>query len=90
MMTKNHLWKIRQQVDLCSIFYSDYETREHYDRKKICYFFDGYADYLQNKMNVDGLDGDNKFYDYVRRYDTADNLYNYSLICDDVEEVFRK
>lgn len=72
------LWRLRQDIVLCSLFYSDYKNRYEIDTRAVCDFFDGYADYLQELMEEEH--GENfDFYELLPEYDNKENLYAWQL-----------
>lgn len=75
-LTKEQLNELRDDISLCSIFYSDYENRFGLNRCSVSAFFDGYADYLGELMQEDGHN-DADFFDLLPKYDNPENLYNY-------------
>lgn len=76
MLTKEQLWNLRQQIVLCSLYYSDYENDMGIDSHNCHDFFDGYAEYLGNRMEGDGHK-EKEFFDLLDKYDTLDNLYDW-------------
>ncbi len=77
-MTQEQLWQLRGQISLCSLFYRDYRNTFGIDEHAVCDFFDGYADYLSDLMNEDEPGrGDNHFFDYLKQYDTSENLWDW-------------
>lgn len=67
-MTKQMLWRLRQEISLNSMYYSDY----------VCDFFDGYLEYLNEIMQeqIPAYD-DAEFFDWLPVYDNAENLWNW-------------
>ena len=76
-LSKEKLWKLRQQVVLNSVFLEDYANDMGIDTKECCYFFDGYVEYL-NEI-AEGRGGKTNDFTYLR-YDNKDNLYDWSLM----------
>lgn len=75
-LTKEQLWKLRQEITLNSLFLRDYENSLGIDPKECNTFFDGYVEYLVELENTDyGLNPDlSVIFDL---YDNAENLYNW-------------
>ena len=77
-MTKNELWELRKQVRLCSIYTSDFENTFGIEKHSCQDFFDGYAEELEYIMqNTIENFKDSKYFDYLKDFDNADNLYDY-------------
>lgn len=76
-LNAKQLQSLRQQILFCSLFISDYKNTFNISPVSVCDFFDGYAEYLQELMQADGKDGNNKFFDYVDEYDTPQHLTEY-------------
>ena len=49
-MTKDMLWQLRMEIRLCSLYYADYRNSFGIERRAVCDFFDGYADFLEELM----------------------------------------
>ena len=74
-LSRTQLKRLRRDIVLCSIYYSDYKNRYGIDEKTTCLFFDGYADYLGEFMEEDGKKGkDRDYFDNLEDYDNAENL----------------
>lgn len=83
--TKENLKQLREQIKLCSLFTHDYKnTCTNLSADATFIFFDGYADYLDELMQENGeyIGGYNKFFDYLDKYDTEENLWAYYNILD--------
>ena len=91
-MKKTHIYnlgirqiqKLRNQIKLCSIYLSDYINSYEIDENETSDFFDGFADYLNELMTENEKTyNDSKFFDYLEKYDNAENLkeYFYSYCC---------
>ena len=74
--TRDMLWRLRKEIWLCSLFYSDYENSFDLDTHEVCDFFDGYSEYLESLMIVDGHI-DEGFFNLPDEYDNADNLWDW-------------
>lgn len=77
-MTKQMLWRLRQEISLNSMYYSDYRNSLSIDEHTVCDFFDGYLEYLNEIMQeqIPAYD-DAEFFDWLSAYDNADNLWNW-------------
>ena len=78
------LWRLRQDVSLCSLYYNDYKNRYNLDVRTVCDFFDGYAEYLAELMQENGVDADaffNNIDEYDNKYNLQDYYNNLFLIC---------
>lgn len=67
--------KLRRQIVLNSLFYSDYQNNMGVDEHEACDFFDGFMSFIEEMAEEDGfvLDGTN-YNEFFRKYDTAENL----------------
>ena len=75
-MTQEELWRLRRQIVLNSLYYSDYINSFGIDRHLVCDFFDGYLDFLEDEMRENIPDYDGKhFFDHLKSYDNSDNLW---------------
>lgn len=75
-LSKEQLWKLRQEVVLNSLFTNDFENSFGIDAKECQSFFDGYVEYLSELVEEDS----EKFNVVVVQaldYDSPDNLYNW-------------
>ena len=82
-LNRDELWDLRQSITLGSLNYSDFENELGLDPHVVAEFFDGYMDFLEEKMLEDGY-SDADFFDVLDEYDTPENLeewYN----CSDVD-----
>lgn len=77
-MTKQMLWRLRQEIPLNSMYYSDYRNSLSIDEHAVCDFFDGYLEYLNEIMQeqIPAYD-DAEFFDWLPVYDNAENLWNW-------------
>lgn len=77
-MTKQMLWRLRQEISLNSMYYSDYRNSLSIDEHTVCDFFDGYLEFLSEIMQeeIPAYD-DAEFFDWLSAYDNADNLWNW-------------
>ena len=75
-MTKDTLWQLRMEIRLCSLYYADYRNSFGIDRRAVCDFFDGYADFLEGLMREEIPDyNDAGYFDRLPQYDNAENLW---------------
>ena len=83
-LTKNQLWKLRQEICVNSIFVSDYENSYGYDAKAVSDFFDGYYDFMwelaEEKYDLKNID-----HDFVmKNFDNKDILWEWFNCSDDL------
>lgn len=78
-MTKEELWKLRQEIVLDSLYARDYRNDMGLTPGSVRNFFDGYSDYLSDKAEENGTAADNAIDDY----DSADSLWDYFNTCED-------
>ena len=73
--TKEQLWELRQEVPIGSLFIKDYRNSFGIDPRKVCDFFDGYLDFLEDEMEYQISDfNDRDFWNLLDEFDTPDNL----------------
>ena len=74
-VTLEDVLKLRSEIVLNSLFISDYQNSIGLDPREVCIFFDGYVDFLAEKIEFDfgKLDGDD-YFDALWEYDTPENL----------------
>lgn len=72
-ITIDEVLELRKQVVLCSLYYADYRNDIGVEEHECCDFFDGYAEYLGELMEEDGI-SDNEYFDHVGLYDNDENL----------------
>lgn len=77
-MTKQMLWRLRQEISLNSMYYSDYRNSLSIDEHAVCDFFDGYLEFLSEIMQeqIPAYD-DAEFFDWLPVYDNVENLWNW-------------
>ena len=75
-LTESQLWKLRNEIVLCSLYYNDYENSFNLTTHSVCDFFDGYSDYLEELMVEDGFTDDD-YFDQLGKYDTSSHLYEW-------------
>lgn len=77
-LTKEELWKLRNEVSLGSIYISDYRNSFGFKANSMCDFFESFMSYIQGEMEEDGKeDPGNRFFDYLDEYDTPDFLWRW-------------
>lgn len=73
--SKEDLWKLRCEVSVNSLYYSDFHNSFGLDTHSVSDFFDGWLDFVEELMVEDGhKDAGNKFFDYFDQYDNAETL----------------
>lgn len=78
MLTKKQLKQLRNQVVLNSLYTSDYLNSLFIKEKTAFNFFKGYVEHLEEIATEEGyIFSDNNFFDFIKKYDTFNNLYNY-------------
>lgn len=77
-LTQEQLWKLRRQIVLGSLYYSDYINTFGIDRHLVCDFFDSFLSYVAELMQEDILDyDDHHFFQHLRSYDNAERLWDW-------------
>lgn len=76
-LTKEELWKLRNEIVLYSCMIKDYDNSFDFYPLDICSFFDGYANYLDELAVDDG----SKY--PALEYDNEDNLWDWFNCCED-------
>lgn len=74
--SKEKLWKLRKEICLGSMYYSDYENSFDIPKKVCCDFFDGFIDLcfiMEENESEDVIELD-YIYD---KYDNAEALWDY-------------
>ena len=78
MWTKEKLWKLRQEIKLGSLFISDYCNGFGVDPHKVCNFFEGFLEFVEEEMREDHPDCDDKdFWELLPDYDTPEYLLDW-------------
>ncbi len=75
-LTKEQLWKLRQEIVLGSLFINDYKNSFKINPQAVCNFFDSFIEDAQ--QDDDGNFNNRKTEDF----DNAEELYNYYLSCE--------
>ena len=75
-LTKEQLWKLRQEIVLGSIYINDYKNSFKINPESVCSFFDSFIEDAQ--QDDDGNFNNRKTEDF----DNAEELYNYYLSCE--------
>ena len=70
------LWKLRKEICLGSMYYSDYENSFGIPKKVCCDFFDSFIDLCFFMESEENNDSTNLKYIY-NKYDNAESLWNY-------------
>lgn len=83
-LTKQDLTKLRKEIVLNSLYYSDYRNSFGFSEKSVCAFFEGYVEYITEIAEEDGfVFTDNNFFNMVNKYDTEDNLLSWYYCYED-------
>lgn len=83
-MTKDMLWRLRMEIRLCSLYYADYRNSFGIDKRAVCDFFDGYADFLEDLMQEEIHDyNDEDYFGHLPQYDNAENLWDWYCCFDE-------
>ena len=72
-ITLEEVLELRKEIPLCSIYYADYRNSLGVEEHDCCDFFDGYADFIEELMEEDGLD-DEHYFDNLWMYDNTETL----------------
>ena len=75
-LTKEQLWKLRQEIVLGSLYTHDYDNSFSIDPSAVCNFFDSFIEDAQ----VDDYGRPNNR--EIKEYDNAEDLYNYYRSCE--------
>lgn len=70
----NDLWNLRKEINLNSVFLSDYENSFGIPAKNVYKFFEGYNDYIYDRMSSEG---ENNFDTAFSKYDNEEELISY-------------
>lgn len=77
-LTQEQLWKLRRQIVLGSLYYSDYINTFGIDRHLVCDFFDSFLSYVAELMQEDIPDyDDHHFFQHLRDYDNTERLWDW-------------
>lgn len=78
MMSEENLWKLRQEIKLGSLFIADYRNSFGVDPHKVCDFFEGFLEFVEEKMREDYPSYDDKaFWELLPDYDTPEYLLDW-------------
>lgn len=81
-LTSQELWGLRQEISLNSHYYADYINSYGFDEKSVCYFFEGYYDYIYELAEEKN---ENPTTDMIMQdYDNEENLYSWFNCYDDL------
>lgn len=84
MMSEENLWKLRQEIKLGSLFVSDYRNSFGIDPHKVCDFFEGFLEFVEEKMREDHPGSDDKdFWELLPDYDTPEYLLDWYYCFDE-------
>ena len=75
-LTKEQLWKLRQEIVLGSLYTHDYDNSFGIDPSAVCSFFDSFIEDAQVDDFGKSIDRE------VEEYDNAEDLYNYYCSCE--------
>ena len=75
-LTKEQLWKLRQEIVLGSLYTHDYDNSFGIDPSAVSNFFDGFIEDSQVDDFGKSIDRE------VEEYDNAEDLYNYYCSCE--------
>lgn len=74
-LSKEQLWKLRRQIVLGSLYYSDYVNTFGIDPHLVCDFFDSFLSFVEEQMQVDIPNYvDRYFFNLLPVYDNAERL----------------
>lgn len=73
--TEDKLWELRMEITLNSLYVASYTNSFGIDPSKVCDFFDGYMEYLEEIASEEY--GQSVTLDQIFSFDNADNLYNW-------------
>ena len=77
-LTQEQLWRLRRQIVLGSLYYSDYENSFGIDRYLVCDFFDSFLSFVSEQMQEDiPVYDDRHFFDHLPSYDNEENLWEW-------------
>ena len=77
-ITQAQLWRLRLEIVLNSLYYSDYENSLGLDRRVVAAFFDGFLEFVEEEMKED-IPGftDSDFFRHLPAYDNSEYLWQY-------------
>jgi hypothetical protein len=79
-LTKQQLWKLRQEIVLNSLFIYDYENSFKFNANDVCTFMEGYVEFIHELMAEDESTDFNA-------YDNQETLYSWFNCYDDLSWV---
>ena len=84
MMSEETLWKLRQEIKLGSLYAADYRNSFGVDPHKVCDFFEGFLEFVEEKMWEDhhGFD-DKDFWELLPDYDQPEWLLDWYYCFDE-------
>ena len=78
MLSQTDLWKLRQEIKLGSLFIADYRNSFDIDPHKVCDFFDGFLEFVEEEMQEDFPScNDKDFWELLPDYDTPEYLLDW-------------
>ena len=78
MLSQTDLWKLRQEIKLGSLFIVDYRNNFGVAPHKVCDFFDGFLEIVEEGMQEDYPSYDDKdFWELLPDYDTPEYLLDW-------------
>lgn len=77
-LTQEQLWRLRRQIVLGSLYYSDYVNTFGIDCHPVCDFFDSFLSFVEELMKEEIPDFDDAtFFDHLPAYDNAERLWDW-------------
>jgi hypothetical protein len=86
-LTPDELWKLRNEIVLNSMFYSDFTNKFGFDMQHISQFFDGYVEYLNELAEEDGYVDWENMSEMLNKYDNKENLLGWFNSYDDLSGI---
>ena len=78
MLTKDQLWRLRQEVVLGSLFTKDYQNSFGIKPAVVHDFFDAYLEDTESFLSYSVTNyNDNNFWALMSEYDNPENLYDF-------------
>ena len=83
-LSQEELVKLRKEITLCSLYLKDYRNSFGFDPERMQRFFEGYAEYLEELMEIgDYPCVDARFFSYLKDFDNIETLQEYYNEMDD-------
>lgn len=86
-LTPDELWKLRNEIVLNSMFYSDFTNKFGFDMQHISQFFNGYVEYLNELAEEDGYVDWEDMSEMLNKYDNKENLLGWFNSYDDLSGI---